>query len=101
MTERGRAFPTIREGRPYPASGLTTDEWSRIEPEWVRWADVVTTQRHVSIEALLGIGIPHSRDRHPHLIEHEGVLYLEDGHNRMVRDVLDAREHGFVRVLRR
>jgi hypothetical protein len=101
----GRAFPRISEGRPYPPSGLTTMQWGLIQPEWVPWSRVVTTQRHVAIAAMLHIAVDlhevRSTDPHPHIVEHEGTLYLEDGHNRMVRDLLDGKEQGLCRVLRR
>ncbi len=94
-------LPVIAEGRPYPPTGLTTARWREIRPEWISWCDVTTTQRHVSIEAMLGMldGTGSTDDR-PHAVEHEGRLYLEDGHNRMVRDLLEGRRYGYVRVHR-
>lgn len=92
---------TVAEGRPYPPTGLTTSTWRQVRPQWISWDDVTTTQRHVSIEAMLGVfdGAGSTDDR-PHVVEYEGRLYLEDGHNRMVRDLLAGRRHGYARVYR-
>ena len=91
----------VAEGRPYPPSGLTTDLWSRIPPERVRVADLVTTQRHLDIEALVSGRLRPGSDVRPHVVEHDGVLYLEDGHHRCTRAELRGMTHVLARVLRR
>ncbi len=91
----------VGEGRPYPPTGLTTKRWEMIQPELVSWNNVTTTQRHVSIEAILDLPRrvgPRSTDRYPHIVEYRGVLYLEDGHNRMVRDLLAGKTSTLARI---
>lgn len=94
---------TVGTTRPYPETGLSTATWMQIEPEWVHWRDLITTQGYVSIPALLGQVPPHGVDPFPHVVEWDGRLYLEDGHNRVVRNILLRPDLGVgqVRVFRR
>lgn len=102
MRQRAEELPAIQVGRPYPPTELSTAQWRLIRAEWVEWSRVTTTQEHVSILGVLGVPGPHSAmDDRPHCVEHEGRLYLEDGAGRMIRDLLEGRRHGYVRVLRR
>ncbi len=90
----------VREGRPYPPTGLTSARWLFVPPQLVSWKNVTTTQRHVDIETILGLK-PRTmvaKDPHPHIVEYRGVLYLEDGHNRMVRDLLAGRTSTLARI---
>lgn len=74
--------------RPYPATGLTTARWAAevdVQPVPVRrlWL----TQRGVQVAALFGV-LDRDSDIYPHVVAHDGELYLEDGHHRVVREVL-------------
>ncbi len=92
----------IGTSRPYPATGLTTALWRDVPLEFVRLENLVTTQDGVSIQGLLDRSSPaHPGDRFPHVVEHHGVLYLEDGHNRVCRLLLSGNTVTACRVLRR
>lgn len=73
--------------RPYPPTGITTAEWMQTPPIPLAIADLVPTQKHVRLwpllRALVGKPTSHCGDPHPHVVLHEGVFYLEDGHTRV------------------
>lgn len=87
--------------RPYPPTGLTSEQWRDIEPTFVAFADLTTTQDGIYLHALLGHAEPKSGDTFPHVVAHEGVLYLEDGHTRAARRRLLGHRGIWARVLRR
>jgi hypothetical protein len=96
----------IDESRPYGPSGLTTAKWKRqIAPELVRIADLILSQTGVTIEGLIhhrvGQRPGYGGDEFPHVIEHGGRLYLEDGHHRVALAILRGRKFIEARVLRR
>lgn len=74
--------------RPYPATGLSTARWAaEVDVEPVPACQLWLTQRCVQIAALFGV-LDRDSDSHPHVVAHDGELYLEDGHHRVVREVL-------------
>lgn len=103
------AWAGIDESRPYGPSGLTTREWKhQIIPEPVVIADLVLSQKGITFEGLLhhadgqrpGYG-GDGGDLYPHVIEHGGRLYLEDGHHRVALAILRGQRSMLARVLRR
>lgn len=69
----------------------------------VRIRDLVATQPGVLLGALAENYQRGDRgyeiDPHPHVIEWEGRLYLEDGHHRAIRALLRGHTHLEARVL--
>jgi hypothetical protein len=91
----------IRYGHPYPETGLTTERWVKEVPiRLVALDELVTTQTHVSIASILH---RHRRaaDPYPYVVSYLGLLYLEDGHGRVVRAMLDGHTHYPCRVFER
>lgn len=76
--------------RPYPATGLTSELWLEIPQEWVWFNNMTTTQDGVHLHALLFGSCPYSGDEIPHTVLYEGRHYLEDGHTRVARAILDG-----------
>jgi hypothetical protein len=109
-------FRGFAPDRPYPQTGLSTVLWREVAPQLVRINNLWMTQSGVLIGALFGVrecpncvagfdcenGKYHSTDAYPHVVAHEGELYLEDGHTRVVREVLRfGTTEMFMRVYRR
>lgn len=79
-------FAGLASRRPYPATGLSTERWiAEVPVQTVALADLTLTQAAVRILALFGAEPSYSRDRYPHAVAHDGRLYLEDGHTRVLR----------------
>lgn len=92
---------TVAEGRPYPPTGIDSKQWRQLPAETVPIADMVTTQRHLDLEALVhDLRSPWSDDL-PNVVAHAGHLYLEDGHHRVARALLAGETHILARVFRR
>jgi hypothetical protein len=85
--------------RPYPPTGLTTQAWKRIPPSRIAWDELTTTQDGCTLQGLLG-PTREGSDLFPHVVAFGGVMYLEDGHCRMVKHLLAGRSSGLVRILR-
>lgn len=85
-------FAGFVDPRPYPITGLTSQLWIDTVPVVnVRFKDLWLTQAYVRIDMLfLAEDINHSwsGDPYPHVVEWEGKLFLEDGHNRITRAAL-------------
>ena len=93
-------FKAVGEGRPYPDHGLTTPaQWADVPPRQVRLDELVTTKRTLDLEALLADDSTFYGDLFAHVVEHRGVLYLEDGLHRAVRAALHQRALLHARVL--
>ncbi len=85
-------FKRIGEGRPYPEHGLVhVRDWAVVAPRQVRLADLVTTKRTLDLDNLLTEDSTFYGDLFAHVIQYEGVLYLEDGLHRAVRAALHQR----------
>lgn len=95
-------FMGIRADRPYPATRLTSARWVKEVPvERVDASRLWLTKRHLSMEALLSSWIPtHYNDPIPHVVVYDDHWYLEDGHHRVVREVLVGNIHVLARVFK-
>lgn len=77
--------PTIRPYRTDAIALLHPDGWADIQPRWVTVTDLIPTQSSVDIERVRHLtdgGEPETGDPHPHVISHDGRLYVHDGHHR-------------------
>jgi len=92
-------FRDVQEGKPYPAHGLSTKDWSRIPPRQVRLDELVTIKKALELDSLLAEESTFYGDLFPHAAQWNGVLYLEDGLHRAVRSALRNRTVLHVRVL--
>ena len=78
----------IDTSRPYPPSGLTSETWLDQPVKWFNICDLVLTQHGVYFEPLFHPEPPVGGDEYAHVVVHDGVQYLEDGHTRMMRALL-------------
>ncbi len=92
-------FKAVRDGRPYPAHGLSTRDWAMIPPRQIRLDTLVTTKRELALDALLADDSTFYGDLFPHAVQWHGDLYLEDGLHRALRAALQQRTVIHVRVL--
>lgn len=75
---------------PYPTGRLQAlhpDGWADVKPRPVLITDLTPTQPAVTIDRLLHLqegGEPETGDPYPHVVDHEGRLYVHDGHHRYV-----------------
>jgi Arc/MetJ family transcription regulator len=92
-------FKGVGDGRPYPDHGLTTRQWADVPPRVVRLDDLVTTKRTLDLDALLADDSTFFGDLFAHVVQWQGVLYLEDGLHRAVRAALRQRPVLHARVL--
>ena len=93
-------FKAVGESRPYPDHGLETPkDWSEVPPRMVRLQDLVTTKRNLDLAMLLSEDSTFYGDLFAHVVEWEGVLYLEDGLHRALRAALHQRPTLHARVL--
>jgi len=93
-------FKAVGEGRPYPDHGLTTPkQWAEVPPRQVRLDELVTTKKTLSLDALLSEDSTFFGDLFAHVVQYQGVLYLEDGLHRAVRAALQQRPILHARVL--
>ncbi len=93
-------FKGVGESRPYPDHGLTTPkDWSQVPPRQVRLDELVTTKRTLDLAALLSEDSTFYGDLFAHVVEWQGVLYLEDGLHRALRAALQQRPVLHARVL--
>lgn len=88
------------EGEPWGPTGMTSARWLEVPITTVRIADLVATQPGLLLHALVeGSSVPVGGDALPHVIQWRSVLYLEDGHHRAIRALLDGHETMAARVL--
>jgi len=93
-------FKAVGDGRPYPDHGLVTPkDWSSVPPRQVRLDELVTTKRTLNLDNLLSEDSTFYGDLFAHVVEYDGVLYLEDGLHRAVRAALQQRAILHARVL--
>ncbi len=93
-------FKSVGEGRPYPDHGLVSaKDWAAVPPRQVRLDELVTTKRTLDLERLLAEDSTFYGDLFAHVVEYQGVLYLEDGLHRAVRAALQQRPILHARVL--
>lgn len=93
----------VDDTRPYEPLGMTTELWANILPSVVEVhllatiGRLVMSQPHVSIVSLLSDDPP-LFDTFPHLVNYRQMVYVVDGHHRVVRALL-AREPIRARIL--
>ena len=93
-------FKRIGNGRPYPDHGReSTRQWADVAPRPVRLDQLVTTKQQLDLETLLAEDSTFYGDLFPHVVQWEGVLYLEDGLHRALRAALQQRTSIHARVL--
>ncbi len=93
-------FRSVGEGRPYPEHGkVTPKDWADVPPRQVRLDELVTTKSTLDLERLLAEDSTFYGDLFAHVVEYQGVLYLEDGLHRAVRAALQQRPVLHARVL--
>ena len=93
-------FKRVGEGRPYPDHGLVTaKDWSTVAPRQVRLAELVTTKRTLTLDTLLADDSTFYGDLFAHVVQYEGVMFLEDGLHRALRAALQQRALLHARVL--
>jgi Arc/MetJ family transcription regulator len=93
-------FKAVGDGRPYPDHGrVTAKDWASVPPRQVRLDELVTTKRTLDLDRLLAEDSTFFGDLFAHVVEYEGVLYLEDGLHRAVRAALQQRPVLHARVL--
>lgn len=93
-------FKRVGDGRPYPEHGLVTPkDWSTVPPRQVRLVDLVTTKVTLNLDNLLAEDSTFYGDLFAHVVQYEGVMYLEDGLHRAVRAALAQRALLHARVL--
>jgi Arc/MetJ family transcription regulator len=93
-------FKAVGDSRPYPDHGRTTPrDWSDVPPRQVRLDELVTTKRTLDLDALLSEDSTFYGDLFAHVVEWQGVMYLEDGLHRALRAALQQRPVLHARVL--
>ena len=93
-------FKAVGDSRPYPDHGLTTPrQWAEVAPRMVRLDELVTTKRTLDLDALMSEDSTFFGDLFAHVVQWQGVMYLEDGLHRAVRAALQGRPVLHARVL--
>ena len=92
-------FKRIGEGRPYPDHGRSFREWAEVAPRQIRLDQLITTKRHLDLDALLSQDSTFYGDLFAHVVHWHGGYYLEDGLHRAVRAALQQRTVLHARVL--
>lgn len=83
-----------------PKTGwMTSAKWLDIPTEWVYFHDMVATQPGVYFKALIENAPPVSGDIYPHIVRVMGQNYLQDGHTRAVRSMIEGKIGMTCRVL--
>jgi Arc/MetJ family transcription regulator len=85
-------FKKVGNGRPYPEHDLTSNrDWAAVAPRQVRLADLITTKSELDLTTLLTEDSTFYGDLFAHVVQYQGLLYLEDGLHRAVRAALQQR----------
>jgi hypothetical protein len=84
--------------RPYFQANINEriKDWRTITPQWVFLPDLWLTQAKVNIAGLFGK--TYSTDPFPRAVRLAGVIYLEDGHHRVVDAALSGTQWLQMRV---
>jgi len=88
--------------REYPPTGLNTGLWMKLPLTNVPIEELVTTQEHIYIRDILGKVLKPSvsGDEFPHVVSWNGTFYLEDGHHRAVRAIIEGKNYLQARVFK-
>ncbi|MEI8058206.1 MAG: type II toxin-antitoxin system VapB family antitoxin [Actinomycetes bacterium] len=92
-------FKAVGDKRPYPEHGSGLADWTVLPPRQIRLADLITTKRHLDLEALLDEQSTFYGDLFAHVVQWQDELYLEDGLHRALRTALYGRPVIHARVL--
>lgn len=85
---------------PWPDPNMTTAKWLTVAVEVVNYRLLTATQPGVHFDKLRGPVEPWEGDPYPKVIVYLTTWYIEDGHHRIMRDIISGRSHGMARVLR-
>ena len=78
---------------PYPKTGMTSEKWLQVPPQWFLIRNLVLTQEGIYFKGLVGEpSEPVGGDLLPHVVRYEGVNYLEDGHTRLMRALASGQQ---------
>lgn len=78
-------------GCPWGSTGLTSKLWLHIPIHNVKIADLIATQPGIYFHGLREDTDPKYRtDPYPHVVLWNNEMYLEDGHHRVFRALLDG-----------
>ena len=94
----GGVFAAVLDGRPYPTPQLGGRDWAQIPPRQVRLSELTTTKTELRLDVLLAEDSTFYGDLFCHVIEYDGVLYLDDGLHRAVHAALQQRNVLHVRI---
>jgi hypothetical protein len=92
-------FRGVAATRDWPATGMSSQLWLTLPAATVVISELVLTQPGVLFRALIEPGIPVGGDPLPHVIRWQGRMYLEDGHHRITRALIDGHQTIEARVL--
>lgn len=84
--------------RPWEPMGICTADWLRIKPSRVLVDSIIPTQSQLSLPALVQREPSYCGDEYPHCVLWDGGLYLNDGHHRWIRAVIERDVTMLVRV---
>jgi hypothetical protein len=87
------------DGEPWGDTGMTTATWATIQPHVVRIADLIATQPGILFAPLTDDNEPVGGDPIPHVIHWQGDYYLEDGHHRAMRALINGADTITARIL--
>lgn len=95
-------FKGVDTSRPWPDTGMTSKKWEQIPPIPVYIRDLIFTQEGVyfaAVQKAAGAYRGEGGDIFPHVVVWLGKYYLEDGHSRAVRRMIDGSDTIMARVL--
>lgn len=87
------------KGTPWPDTGMTSQKWLSIPVRAVQARTLIATQDGVYLKPLLEPETPVGGDEYPHVIVYKQKYYLEDGHHRVIKAMIEGRPLIFARVL--
>lgn len=88
--------------RVYEPTGMTTEKWKAIKPSRIKLSDLKMSQEQVSIDGLLNAasnGPTFSGDNYPHIVIHQNIKWVSDGHHRIVVAMIRNRKTILARIL--
>lgn len=82
--------------------GMSTATWMTIPPTKVRLENLTFTQPHLDLETMKQPDPNgYAGDMYPHVVDHNGELIVDDGHNRLMHRLIRGRKTAKARVLKR
>lgn len=83
-------FKAVDTSRAWPSQGMTSDKWLDVPVQIVWVQDLIATQDGVYLDPIIRPGMPVGGDSYPHVVFWQGKYFLEDGHHRVMRLVIDG-----------